>query len=82
MEKPIASQIVEIIKGAESHVKVLAHLADRIDDGEERMALRRQIAQVMLAYVDLLESITAQYPDLEPEPEVSGGEVVVGEREQ
>jgi hypothetical protein len=82
MEKPLASQIVEIIRGAESRVKALADLADRIDDWEERMALRGQIAQVMIAYVDLLAFITAQYPDLEPEPEVSGGEVIVGVREQ
>ena len=35
-----------------------------------------------LCGVDLLETITAQYPDLEPEPEVSGGDIIAGEREQ
>jgi hypothetical protein len=82
MEKPLASQIVEIIKGAEPHVGALARLVDSIDDGKERRALRRQIAQVMLAYLDLLSSVTTQYPELEPEPKVSGGEIIVGEIDQ
>ena len=74
--------MVEVIQGAEPLVKALGRLADAIDDDQERMAVRRQIAQVMIAYVDLLETITAQFPDLEPEPEVRGGDIIVGEREQ
>jgi hypothetical protein len=68
MEKLLASQIIQAIQGTEPHVKALGLLADKIADDEERRALRRQIAQVMGLYVDMMVAIFRQYPDLDPDP--------------
>ena len=68
MDKNLASQIIENILATEPHVKALGLLADRIADEAEKKALRRQIAQVLLQYSDMIAAVTAQYPDLDPDP--------------
>ena len=67
MEKAVASQAIDAILALEPQMCVLDVLSDNIADDEERREFRRGLAAVIVAYTDLLMSVVAHHPDLDPD---------------
>jgi hypothetical protein len=55
------------ILAAEKDVGALSSLSEKITDDQERRAFRKQLAEVMVLYADMIVSIARQYPDLDPD---------------
>ena len=71
MEKALASQIVDRILAAERELGALSDLSEKISDEQERIALRRHLAEAMNRYTKILMSIVWQYPDLDPDKDAT-----------
>lgn len=68
MKKELAIDMVEAISSFNDPIDVLVRLCNKIDDEEERQRFRKHIGDVMyILAMELLNSIVAQYPELEPD---------------
>ena len=68
MEKAVASQVVDAILAVERELGVLSTLSNKIADDQERTTFRRNLAEIVALYTDMLMPVVHQYPDLDPDP--------------
>ena len=68
MERAIAEKLAEQFLALDEPLKVAAELAEKIEDPNEKKAVRSAIAEmVATVYTDLIRLVARQYPDLDPE---------------
>jgi hypothetical protein len=72
MDKKLASEIIDTILAAEKGLGALDSLSERIADDQERKVFRRNLAEIMVRYTDLIVAIAHQYPELDPDKPILG----------
>jgi hypothetical protein len=68
MERAVASRVVDAILAVERELGVLGTLSNKIADDQERTTFRRNLAEIIVLYTDMLMPVVHQYPDLDPDP--------------
>ena len=68
MERAVASRVVDAILAVERELGVLSTLSNKIADDQERTTFRRNLAEIIVLYTDMLMPVVHQYPDLDPDP--------------
>jgi hypothetical protein len=69
MDRALAVRLMEALLAAEPNLESLSVLSTRVSDDARRRSLRRQIGQVISAYVYMQMSIVPQFRDLDPDRE-------------
>ncbi|CAN5755766.1 hypothetical protein BH11PSE3_BH11PSE3_01390 [soil metagenome] len=72
MDKPVASQVVDVILAIERELGPLATLSNKIASEEEQRAVREMLSKIVALYTELLMSIVYQYPELDPDRSSDG----------
>lgn len=71
MEREIAEKIVKQLSSLSEDINSLTDLSEEIRDQDEAKMFRRILGEIILKLdIDLLEIVTKQYPDLDPDWEI------------
>lgn len=68
MTREQAEAIMSALVGFDRHFETVDLAIDGLEEGDEKLALRRALGDLMgLAYVDLMRPIELRFPDLNPD---------------
>jgi hypothetical protein len=68
MDRAVAEELIRLVKALDGSLNAATEATAKIADPEERKAVRRAIAEIIVkADEDLIRPIVRQYPDLDPD---------------
>ena len=68
MDRAVAEEMIRLVKALDGSLNAATAVTAKIADPEERKAIRRAIAEIILkADEDLIRPMVRQHPDLDPD---------------